>query len=345
MTARYMYIPLFILVILLGSSCENELPFNLAANPPKLIMNALINADSTNNVLYLNLTGPNTIDHVSDATVEVRINDRLVESPQAIPQSSSGNLTDNQKRFLITSKFNPGDKVRIDARTGDGVHHAWAEVIVPPAPLPIEKIDTITARVNEFDNFYTTRMRYRITFADRPGNDTHYYRIAIDQRATLYAYIPYFEPVDTIMYLQNLNMISREDMVLTDGNPSIGDNGNGLSEQADNIHGVFDNNRFKGQSYTMTVYGMQMPWSGSYPYCVEKRLVVDTYVRLMSINETDYRYFKALNIIDSDVYDETLMEPLTFASNVHGGVGIISINTETTVKIRILDQQYENDES
>ena len=36
------------------SSCENEIPFNKEANPPKLIMNALINADSTNNVLYLN---------------------------------------------------------------------------------------------------------------------------------------------------------------------------------------------------------------------------------------------------------------------------------------------------
>ena len=65
------------------SSCENEIPFNKEANPPKLIMNALINADSTNNVLYLNKSGQNVISHVTDASVEIRVNDALVETPEA----------------------------------------------------------------------------------------------------------------------------------------------------------------------------------------------------------------------------------------------------------------------
>ena len=67
------------------SSCENEIPFNKEANPPKLIMNALINADSTNNVLYLNKSGQNVISHVTDASVEIRVNDALVETPEALP--------------------------------------------------------------------------------------------------------------------------------------------------------------------------------------------------------------------------------------------------------------------
>lgn len=54
----YTYHPLILLVIILSTvSCENELPFNIKDNPPKLVMNAFINADSLTNVLFLNLTG------------------------------------------------------------------------------------------------------------------------------------------------------------------------------------------------------------------------------------------------------------------------------------------------
>lgn len=53
----YIYHPLILLVIILVTvSCENELPFNIKDNPPKLVMNAFINADSLTNVLFLNLT-------------------------------------------------------------------------------------------------------------------------------------------------------------------------------------------------------------------------------------------------------------------------------------------------
>ena len=57
----YTYHPLILLVIILSTvSCENELPFNIKDNPPKLVMNAFINADSLTNVLFLNLTGVQT---------------------------------------------------------------------------------------------------------------------------------------------------------------------------------------------------------------------------------------------------------------------------------------------
>ena len=41
------YYPFILLIALLTTvSCENELPFSVKDNPPKLVMNALINADS-----------------------------------------------------------------------------------------------------------------------------------------------------------------------------------------------------------------------------------------------------------------------------------------------------------
>ena len=67
----YIYHPLILLVIILVTvSCENELPFNIKDNPPKLVMNAFINADSLTNVLFLNLTGKDYANHIENATVE-----------------------------------------------------------------------------------------------------------------------------------------------------------------------------------------------------------------------------------------------------------------------------------
>ena len=61
----YIYHPLISLVIILVTvSCENELPFNIKDNPPKLVMNAFINADSLTNVLFLNLTGKDYANHI-----------------------------------------------------------------------------------------------------------------------------------------------------------------------------------------------------------------------------------------------------------------------------------------
>lgn len=313
MIKRYV-LPSLLLLILFISGCENELPFNKEANPPKLVMNALINADSINNMLYLNKTGQSVISDVTDANVEVRVNDVLVEVPKALP-IPDGDFVSYQKRFLLTTKFHPGDKVRIDAKTGDGEYHAWAEVTVPRPPIAIERVDTATVRVSEYDNYYTTRLRYRITIADRPG-EKNFYRLILERRATLHATITSPEFRDTVVTKQNFKMLSREDMVLTDGNPSMSDNDSNMFEQPQNIYGVFDDSRFSGQSYTMTVYPTAyIYWPEIFPPHIITRKILDSYVRVLSISEIDFRYFKALNLIDSNVYDDMTMEPITFASN------------------------------
>ena len=58
---------LFLLVIISTAACNNDLPFDLKENPPKLVMNAIINADSTYNTLFLNLTGRNQIGQIKGA--------------------------------------------------------------------------------------------------------------------------------------------------------------------------------------------------------------------------------------------------------------------------------------
>ena len=133
-----------ILLILLIWSCENEIILDDTVSNPKLIMNAFINTDSTNNVLYLNMSNSVIIADVEKAIVEVYVDNKLVETVSEIPPY---NGFDHQKRYLITTKFNPGDLVRIEARTTDGKHHAWIDETALKPPLPTEKLDTATVTV------------------------------------------------------------------------------------------------------------------------------------------------------------------------------------------------------
>ena len=83
----------------------------------------------------------------------------------------------------------------------------------------------------------------------------------------------------------------------------------------------------------MTVYNdPAIPYNNNYNVYYEG---MDVIIRLLSITETEYYYLKALNLVDSDVYDETINEPLRYPSNVHGGPGMIGISTEVSQTVRI----------
>lgn len=105
-----------------NSFCETELPLVLKDNPPKLVMNALINADSLTNVLYLNFTGRGYATHVENATVEVRVNGQLSESLRPLPPQTEGDM---QCRFHISSKFTPRrcSSYRSPSQTTDNITH------------------------------------------------------------------------------------------------------------------------------------------------------------------------------------------------------------------------------
>lgn len=325
-------IPLLLLSALLAGACENEIPFNLKDNPPKLVMNALMNADSTRNVLYLNLTDRQTMVYVKDATVEVRVDGILTETLHAEPADDNHSLPN---RYIIRSRFRPGETVRIDATTPDGAHHAWAEVVVPQPPQQIERVDTATLRmVNGYSSYRAPYMQYKISINDR-RNQPDYYRLIVESINT--KTVRTEEGADTTYAYKSYDIVSREDVVLTDGAPTSNDEeSNGLFDKARNIYAVFDDARFRDNAYVMTVYNRI-----GEPYPELKALKTRTVIRLLSITETEFYYLKALNIIDSDAYDDTLMEPIKYPSNVHGGTGIVGISSETSYAIDIYDRKFE----
>lgn len=325
---NHIYYPFILLVTLLTAvSCENELPFNVKDNPPKLVMNALINADSPTNVLFLNFTGRNNATHVTNATVEIRVNGELSEDLRPLPPKHE---EDMQCRFNITSKFTPGDIVRIDAHTNDGQYHAWTEITVPQRPNEIANIDTLTVPLNQY-NYIQNYLRYKISIKDRP-NENNYYRLIVDKQMSVKSHNGETgEPVTQTVH--RYNFIGREDVVLTDGKPTTSDDeNNGMFDTVRNIYGVFDDTRFKDTSYIMTVYNQ----TDNEIFSEDNSNVnIDVFIRLLSITEMEYYYLKALNLIDTDAYDETINEPIKFPGNIQGGIGFVGISTEVSKVIHI----------
>ena len=317
------------IIILFTYSCKNDILLGDEEHEPRLIMNAYINANSTNNSLYLNLSGRSSISEINKAIVEIYVDDQLVEIAE---EKDLKNYKKSQKHYLITTKFNPGDKVRIEARTENGKYHAWIEETVLHPPLPIEKVDTASVMIRIYDTFYN-RLRFRITFTDK-SDEINYYRLILERTMTIKARLE--NGNDTIATTKNCRMICNDDIALSDGHPNVGENL--ISDTPNNIYGVFNNNYFSGQTYTLNVY-MEPNY---YPYLSEPYEVLDLQqdcvIRIQSINQKNYKYLNTLNAIDSDVYDPIFMEPIRFISNVHNGLGFVNITSEFTQHIKLPKQ-------
>ena len=316
---------IYFLLVVVFTACENEIPFNIKNNPPKLIINALLNSDNDENYVSLSLTGRDSITLVKEAQVNLYVNGDLKE------QQTETNET---LAYVLKSKFKPGDKVKIEVQTNDGKYHAWAEDIVP-YPIEIEQVDTMSYIEGEWEwDYYTNKyMRFKTTFTDN-SSDKNYYRLAVLREDTIYGTIVYSDIDTMLISKRSTYLYTNEDIVLNGGRIPIDDE-NSLVNQAENEFCVFDDSYLNGR-YTMTV--------SSYiadhyiPSLLKnKRISTTLKVCLISITEAEYYYLRALNLYYSNNYEEYLSQPISFPGNVHGGIGIVGFEAGNSQAIRLPD--------
>lgn len=60
-------------------------------------------------------------------------------------------------------------------------------------------------------------------------------------------------------------------------------------------------------------------------------------VRLQGISEKQYLYLKALNIYDSDNFEEAISTPIRFPNNIEGGIGVFGVSSETSKTLQVED--------
>jgi hypothetical protein len=316
------------------SACTTNLPVDTDSEPDVLIMNGYIAADSTDNVIDLKLTANRSPIEVTNGIIKVSVNGTLRETvtPQLTdhygPEGESSLPTN---KYLIHTAVKAGDVVRLEASTTDGQHSAWVEETVPQPMKEIIRIDTTTVN-NPFSKDYSNYSKltcYKIMLKDRPDED-NFYQLLIDREITKYIYDANEKKFYALFSSHDEGYLSRNDVVLSDGYPSLGKTDEGwLVASVDNVYGIFDDARFRNTSYQMTVY------DDACTYIRQPQYTVDSYIRVRSINKTAFHYFKALNLYKSDNYDETLSGSMKFPSNVHNGTGIIVFSTVNETIIRM----------
>lgn len=334
------------------AGCTNEMPFDINENPPRLIMNALLEAEKDENEIILGLTGRNKVEYMTDATINVYLNGDLKEQVTSWVDPTLGEKTSIYKTKL---KFVPDDIIKLEAKTNDGKHHIWAEVVVPH-PVQIENIDTMTVE-KKTDYMHAICLRLNTTFTvNNPKRS--FYRLS-HERYTSYIGKSPFTGNDTVVYRSNLeNPIVNEDVVLTDGRPST--NEDDILPSIQNRYAVFDNSRING-SYTMLTYIPLYTYSRTdyvhgdgnyYPdYQIDYSPSVNidniteahlyARIRLLSITQMQYLYLKALNIYDSVDYDDYFNLPVKFPSNLEGGgTGIVAASVSSAKLIELKEDIF-----
>ncbi|MDR2921271.1 MAG: DUF4249 domain-containing protein [Tannerella sp.] len=322
------YILLIACTIFVFTACENEIPFNIKDNPPKLVLNAFFDSDKEENLVTLSLTGREEVSAKFDAEVSVYINGELKEQLKE-QNSEEADPYKIAKMYFSKIKFKPGDIVKIEAKTADGKYHAWAEDVVPK-PIEIDKVDT-TTYIEQSSWGASANYRYiriKTTFTDDPL-EKNYYQIGVYDRTIVCGQFD-IEGRDTCLIYEDVEYLNiREDIVLNEGRLPV-DEDNSILEQTNNIHNVFDDSRLNG-SYTMTVStSFYSGWEQTGN--IEKVLRVS----LISLSEDLYYYYRALNLFDSHNYDDVLSLPISFPSNVHGGTGIVGFCTVSSKFIHYL---------
>lgn len=319
---------ILLLIIPLCLSCTNEIAFDLSNEPCKLIVNALLCSDEDENKITLAFTGYGNVTYVTDARINIFINGELKEEilkptyDKDAPNSSPGD-------YITNIHYSPGDQVKIEAITSDNKYHAWSEFIVPN-PVNIERIDTTTSIISTaFESL--KYIHFKIAFQDETAQK-NFYRIAVDRIQTVYAESKESGRDTTAVIKTSETLICSEDIVLTDGKPTPISSDN-IFDSPENRYGVFDDSRID-KKYIMSISTQYFPYRQEIYYGVHNKLKnirnIDMKfdISLHSISEGEYFYLKALNFIDSDIYDSPFTEPIKLPSNISGGIGIMGMSVK-----------------
>jgi len=345
-----LHLIIYISITFFYTSCENEIPYTPANSEPQLIMNALLDAGEPENYVYLSLSGIHGISHVKEATVNLYINGQLAEKAEELPplkpigsldmvynpDAPLNNLPEiaKRKKFRISTGLTPGNNIRLEAIAENGQYHATADLTVPHPVNPIQ-VDTCLAKLRVWNGWAVYR-QFKISMQDRTG-EKNYYRL--DIRHDIKTYGLYDSRIDTIIHTRETDLVNREDIILTDGNLSSTDDDEDdfFGSYIENKYNIFTDGRFQNGTCTLKVYTQLYKNYDPGLYHITRRSKKVT-VRLLSISEAEFRYLKALNLLESDNYEEALMEPVMIPTNVQGGLGFVGISSETRITMQLPDE-------
>lgn len=353
--------------VLLGA-CTKDIDYNLKDIKPQLIVNSQMTVGDTLHLVYLAVSKSDRVERIKSGSVKCYVNGVLVADGKLDNRDDDLFIKEdlhiyghyyrdehhkdvytagpnaagktNQTRYSFKAGFKPGDVVRIEAEADDGVYKAYSEVVVPKAP-EFSITDTLRQKDQYGDNVY----RIRVKGKDITGED-NFYRILsgcswIDKKIR---YAHKYEDARTWEETRGYRFIRLDkgnDPILNDGAPVEDIDLAGASE---NTFRVFSDRQFSDGTFNIgfSVNAKEI-FIGPHGLLNYDRLESESNfkVTIRGITKDEYYYLKALSIYDYLDGDTTLTEPVSFPNNVEGGIGLVSISTESVATIKFKRTYYD----
>ena len=358
---KNIFLLFFVSFLIFFCSCKEDIEIKMENTTGILCLNGYMYSECDTNLLYVTLTGVSKPKNVNNADIKVFVNGTLTEEKTESEQGLDG-------RYILKTKFKPGDLVRIEAAYNG--QKAWRETEVPAYPKDFNA--TITPEKNK--SYYDVEMeeykhsdmyRIDISFND-VSNQKNYYRLNLDyisysirsnsQHEIIEKTVEidgdeYVVYKDTVYYQRDTAYSKGyEDLTYISEAPPLCDEemttDNDFMDATYNYYKVFNNSRFVGGKCDLRIYkktDYQFPPETANVYDQEdvERLpqyFYTQYVGVESIDEQAYYFMKSLNGYESGTFDsQELTGAMKMWRNVSGGSGNIVFVSRVMKKIVVYD--------
>ncbi len=342
-------------MLLLAASCTTDLNVHSGEPESVLVLNSTIrtcNAEHYADVSVSRLR--EGVEMLSDATLDVYINGEYrcsahYYTPDTYPNFSPIDYGGVQKFMFKTGYYfnadlHEGDEVRLEASWG-GLR-ASASVTVPEA-LELLAVDTVTVKTTPyFDNM--EGLECKLKFRDIPGQDNYLRLLAsYHQEVVDHAWHDGVS-VDTLsMYHteEPFNFFFDDDEILR------GDFHSSREQEAiretdlnlplvTNKFCIFTDEGFKDSDYTATTYIRKSFYEPPQEMFRSRTVTSNLTFILLTLSKDDYLLHRAYTNADTngllnsgDWITQILFEPVTFPSNVEGGLGFVCVEAASSVRL------------
>jgi len=308
-----------VLVLFFLISCDNQIEIDLGQAEMMIVMNSVINPDST---IEINLTRNR---HILD-NAEIK----PIASPEFNPEIKlfiDGEYSEN----LIPSSYKLGSYQsshlpiigeEYTIQVNESKLGSITASTVIPEPVGIISIDTLTVEnsTDYYDYYYTDKYLECQIKIDDPANETNYYMIDLEINKS------YMQWRDTLYYEIDSVLIDgiwHENIVevrgyekytrYTELSSYISSNDISLLF-IENNYLVFDDSFFDGSQYS---FSLSIP---KYQlYSLDSSIVT---INLKTLSEDYYRYLNTRNL-HYNSRNDFFNSPVSVFNNINGGVGIL----------------------
>ncbi len=248
------------------TACEEVIDEIDFSHDKQLAVFGILNTTGTDNKIICYYKNADRIEEVTDAKIKIYINGQLSETADKYEQIDGESFS----YYQLKSKFNPGDKVRMELTSASANSSVWAETEVP-MPVEVAGFDTLRTVTSLYNQDAWEYYRIALQLKNNADKPAHCRLLAGHQMDEIcgiasaddYTYEKIMDYPDSIASCRNVSLEVKEDPALTDGKgyvPVEDDDFISMETYYYNHYRMVGSQYFNNGAYTVSFYVRPQDW-------------------------------------------------------------------------------------